>query len=370
MIGALGKLGVGVRGNADGTGIALVGCGGKLPSRGADLFVGNAGTAMRFLTAALTVGEGRYVVDGDERMRQRPIGDLVDGLRQLGADVSARDGKYPPVTVRAGGLPGGECSIDGRTSSQFISAVLMAAPYAQRDVTLRAANGLVSAPYVAMTRKVMGDFGVVVEEVGPYRYAVRAGQRYRGLAYAVESDASAASYWFAAAAITGGSVRVEGVGVKSVQGDAAFVNFLREMGCRVRQGDDWTEVTGGALHGITADMRDVSDTAMTLAAVALFADLPTTITGIANVRVKESDRIAAVATEARKLGAHVEELPDGMVIHPRPLRGAEIETYDDHRIAMSFAVVGLRQPGIRITDPGCVAKTYPAFFDELARLGA
>jgi len=370
MIGALRELGLAVRKGAGGTEIRLTGGAGAFPSEKAALYVGNAGTAMRFLTAVLTVGRGRYQIDGDERMRERPIGDLVDGLRQLGAQVSARDGRFPPVTVEADGLPGGGCSIDGRTSSQFISAVLMAAPYARSDVTIRVAHGLVSAPYVLMTRRVMSDFGVRVEELRPYTYRIRAGQRYEGGHYAVEPDASAASYFFAAAAITGGTVRVEGIGSESVQGDVAFVELLRRMGCDVRQGNDWTEVAGGPLSGVSANMADISDTSMTLAAVALFADSPTRITGIANVRVKESDRIAAVATEARKLGAEVEELPDGMVIRPAVLRGATIETYHDHRLAMSFAVVGLRQPGVVITNPGCVAKTYPGFFDELARWGA
>jgi len=370
MIGALRALGLRVHEDAGGTEITVTGCDGRFPCDAADLFVGDSGTAMRFLTAALTVGEGRYTVDGDERMRERPIGDLIDGLRQLGADVSARDGNYPPVTVCADGVPGGECSIDGRTSSQFISAVLMASPYAKGDVTVRVANGLVSAPYVAMTRRVMADYGVTVEEPEQHTYHIAAGQRYRARHYAVEPDASAASYWFGAAAITGGSVRVEGIGSASVQGDVAFVDLLRQMGCEVRQGDDWTEVTGRALRGIVADMADISDTAMTLVAVALFAHSTTTIRGIANVRVKESDRIAAVVTEARKLGARVDELPDGMIIHPAPLHGAVIETYDDHRVAMSFAVVGLRLPGVVLTNPGCVAKTYPTFFDELARFGA
>lgn len=370
MIGSLRTLGLTVHEDEDGTEITVTGCEGRFPSDDAELFVGNAGTAMRFLTAALTVGNGRYTVDGDERMRERPIGDLVDGLRQLGTRLEAREGRYPPVTVHADGLPGGACSINGGTSSQFISAVLMASPYARQDVILHVTHGLVSAPYVAMTRRVMADFGVAVFEPEPHTYVVRLGERYRGTRYAVEPDASAASYWFAAAAVTGGTVRVDGIGGTSVQGDIAFVELLREMGCEVRQSADWTEVSGGLLHGITANMTDISDTAMTLAAAALFADSPTRITGIANIRVKESDRIAAMATEARKLGAQVEELPDGMVVHPAPLRGARIETYADHRIAMSFAVVGLRQPGVVITDPGCVAKTYPAFFDELARWGA
>ena len=370
MIGALRALGLAVSESPDGADIVVEGGGGDFPVRRAELSVGNAGTAMRFLTAALTASRGDFRLDGDPRMRERPIGDLVEALRELGGGVSARDGMYPPVEIGSTGLRGGVCSIDGRTSSQYVSALLMAAPYSERDVTVNVVGGLVSEPYVAMTRRVMGDFGVSVESDGPECHRIAAGQRYRGAEYAVEPDASAASYWFAAAAVTGGTVRVEGLGTRSIQGDMAFVDLLAEMGCTVRRELTWTEVTGGPLRGIDADMRHISDTAMTLAALALFADSPTRITGIGNVRVKESDRIAAVATEARKLGAHIDELPDGMVVNPARLNGAEIDTYNDHRIAMSFAVAGLRQPGIVIRDPGCVAKTYPTFFDEFARLGA
>lgn len=370
MIDALRRLGLSVHERDDGTRISISGTGGQYPVKRAELHVGNAGTAMRFLTAALATSVGDYVLDGDARMRERPIGDLIDALRQLGGAVTARDGAYPPVEIHSAGLRGGTCTIDGSTSSQYLSAILMAASHAQNDVTVQVSGTRVSAPYIDMTLRVMQDFGVEADVSERDRYSVRAGQRYRGTRYAVEPDASAASYWFAAAAVTGGTVRVDGLGSESIQGDIQFVELLRQMGCTVRQGADWTEVTGGNLRGIDTDMQDISDTAMTLAAVALLADGPTRITGIANVRVKESDRIAAVATEARKLGAKVEELADGMVIHPRPLHATEIDTYNDHRIAMSFAILGLRQSGIVIRDPGCVAKTYPTFFDELAVLGA
>jgi 3-phosphoshikimate 1-carboxyvinyltransferase len=370
MVAALRTLGLVVEESDNGTNIRVIGEGGRFPVGQASLSVGNAGTAMRFLTAALAASQGKFSIDGDPRMRERPIGDLIDGLKQLGAGVRARDGRYPPVEITGLGLRGGSCEIDGRISSQFVSAILMAAPYSVSDVTLRVKGELVSQPYVAMTRRVMSDFGVDVESTRTDRYTIRASQCYQAAEYAVEPDASAASYWFSAAAVTGGTVRVEGLGTDSVQGDMGFVRLLEEMGCRVRHGSDWTEVTGGPLRGIETDMRHISDTAMTLAAVALFADGPTRIGGIANVRVKESDRIAAVAMEAGKLGAEVEELPDGMVIHPGDLHGAEIETYNDHRIAMSFAVVGLVQPGVVILDPGCVSKTYPSFFDDLASMGA
>lgn len=370
MIDALRTLGLEIVESRNGTAIDIVGTGGVFPVTQADLYVGNAGTAMRFLTAALTASQGRFTLDGDPRMRERPIGPLIDGLQQLGGGVTACDGKYPPVEIDTRGLHGGICDIDGRTSSQYISALLMAAPYARHDVTIRIVNGLVSEPYVSMTLEVMRAFGADVTDLSDkmMELYVATRQRYTGTRYAVEPDASAASYWFAAAAVTGGTVRVEGIGTDSIQGDLQFVDLLEEMGCTVERGPDWTEVAGGDLKGISADMRHISDTAMTLAAVALFADGPTHITGIANVRVKESDRIAAVATEARKLGARVEEQPDGMVIHPAPMHGAQIDTYNDHRIAMSFAVAGLKQPDVIIRDPGCVAKTYPAFFDELDRL--
>ena len=370
MAGALRQLGLDVREREEGTRISVSGTGGRYPINRVKLFVGNAGTAMRFLTAALATSAGNYVLDGDARMRERPIGDLVNALRQLGGAVTARDGEYPPVEIISTGLRGGTCTIDGSTSSQYLSAVLMAAPYAQNDVVIQVTGNIVSAPYIDMTLRVMRDFGIDADVPESNRYTVRAGRRYRGTQYTVEPDASAASYWFAAAAVTGGTVRVNGLGSESIQGDVRFVELLGRMGGTVRQGADWTEVIGGDLHGIDADMRDISDTAMTLAVVALLADGPTRITGIANVRVKESDRIAAVATEARKLGAEVDELPDGLVIHPRPFNAAEIDTYNDHRIAMSFAILGLRQPGIVIRDPACVAKTYPTFFDELATLGA
>ena len=370
MLEAVRALGLNAEASEDGTTIILDGSGGTFPARAADLYVGNAGTAMRFLTAALCLGKGEYRLDGEPRMRQRPIGDLADGLTQLGATIHTENG-YPPVTIHADRLPGGECTISGRTSSQFISALLIAAPYARQDVTVRIEGGLVSRPYIDMTRRVMADFGVRSEETSEDIFTVPAGQVYRDTNYPIEPDASGASYFFAAAAVTGGTVRVEGLGSTSIQGDMGFVDLLEEMGCTVHRGDDWTEVTGGPLHGIETDMADISDTAMTLAAVALFAEGPTKITGIANVRVKECDRIAAVAAETAKLGARVDEYPDGMTIHPLPSQETVpqnrvvIETYNDHRIAMSFAIAGLKRPGVVIADPECVNKTFPGFFDHL-----
>ena len=363
MVSALRDLGLEVAESDDGTTLDIHGQG-AFPARSASLYVGNAGTAMRFLTAALSANTGEYAIDGDERMRQRPIADLVEALNELDVSVTAENG-CPPVRISSQGLEGGRCSVPGTTSSQYISAILMAAPLARNDVELAIRGDLVSAPYVDMTLDVMEHFGVSVPRDDRTVYRVTAGTAYHAADYAVEPDASAASYFFGAAAITGGTVRVNGLGSRSVQGDMAFISLLEKMGCTIHQGADWTEVTGGSLRGIQADMRDISDTAMTLAVVALFAEGLTHISGISNVRVKESDRIAAVATEARKMGAEVEELPDGMVIHPRPLHGTTISTYNDHRIAMSFAIAGLRVPDVIISDPGCVSKTFPDFFGNL-----
>ena len=349
--------------------VVVHGLGGRIPANHAELFVGNAGTAARFLTAFAALGHGDFVIDGNERMRQRPIGDLLDALTQLGVDVESRTG-CPPVRVQAGGLPGGVARVAGDTSSQFLSALLMVAPYAQSPVELIVTGELNSKPYVDMTIAVMADFGVVVERVGYERFRV-APQRYRALKeYTIESDASAASYFFAAPAICGGTVRVQNISRRSKQGDIAFLGVLAQMGCTITEGGDWIEVTGpDQLHGLDADMRDIPDTAQTLAAIAPFADSPTTIRGIASARVKETDRVAATCNELRRLGVTVEEYPDGLKIYPcANLQPAAVQTYDDHRMAMAFALIGLRTEGITIENPGCVSKTFPNYFGVLEKL--
>lgn len=302
-------------------------------------------------------------------MRQRPIGDLLDALNQLGADVrSENDNRCPPVIVNAHGLRGGRAVVRGDISSQFLSALLMAAPLAQNNVELVVEGELVSRPYVAMTLAVMNAFGVHWEESDLSRFRAAAPQMYRACNYAIEPDASAASYFWAAAAITGGRVRVEGLSQNSLQGDVGFCECLRQMGCRVHYADNFVMVEGGPLHGIDVNMNAISDTVQTLAAVALFAKGPTTITGVGHNRYKETDRIGDLARELRKLGATVEELPDGLRITPGLRREAEIETYNDHRMAMSMALVGLGGPAVTIKNPGCTAKTYPKFFEDLQRL--
>jgi 3-phosphoshikimate 1-carboxyvinyltransferase len=340
------------------------------PARSADLFVANSGTSIRFLTALVSLGSGRYRLDGVPRMRERPLEDLLVALRALGVDArSENDNGCPPVVVNSTGLNGGHVQIKGDVSSQFVSALLMVAPHARGDVTVEIDGPLVSEPYVAMTVRMMKDWGFAIQQETPGRFRVPGRQIISRSSYRIEPDASGASYWWAAAAITGSRVAVPELNQNSLQGDLAFLDVLARMGCRAKIGAQDSVVTGGdELRGIDVDMNAISDQVMTLAAVACFAKGPTTIRNVAHIRHKESDRIAALATELRRVGAEVEEFPDGLKITPRQLRGAEIETYDDHRMAMSMALIGLKVPGIVITNPGCVAKTYPGFWDDLEQL--
>ena len=371
MAAALQQLGLQVDVEPDRCQVAVCGCCGQLPAVAAELFLANSGTSIRFLTALATLGHGRYRLDGVPRMRQRPIGDLLDTLRQLGADVQSESGNAcPPVIVQAAGLPGGRATVRGDISSQFLSGLLMAAPYAQRGVELLVDGPLVSQPYVRMTLAVMESFGVSLRDAGLTRFTIPAGLRYRGCQYAIEPDASAASYFWGAAAITGGRITVEGLSREALQGDVGFCACLQAMGCQVEYGPDQITVNGRPLRGIEVDMNAISDTVQTLAAVALYAQGPTTITGVAHNRLKETDRIADLARELRKLGAAVDERPDGLRITPGLLHGATVETYQDHRMAMSLALVGLRVPGVVIRQPQCTEKTYPGFFADLEALGS
>jgi 3-phosphoshikimate 1-carboxyvinyltransferase len=368
MAAGLRALGIAVAEDPAAQTFRVEGRGGRIPARAARIFVGNSGTSARFLTAAAALGQGRYEIDGDDNMRRRPIAPLLDGLRQLG--VAARDTAgtgCPPVVVEAAGLPGGVARIRGDLSSQYFSALLLAAPYARAGVTLEVIGELVSRPYLDVTAVVMAAFGATMTNDGYRRFTVAAGQRYTGRVYDVEPDASAASYFFAAAAVTGGRVRVRHLGRRSAQGDLRFVDVLARMGCAVELADDWTEVRGpDQLRGVTVNMADLSDTAPTLAAIAPLAAGPVTIEGIGFIRGKETDRVAALAAELARLGVRVEEGAGGLTIWPGPVRPALVRTYQDHRMAMSFAVLGLRAPGVRIADPGCVAKTFPDFFERLA----
>ena len=336
----------------------------------ADLFVANSGTTIRFLTAMLGTLKGRYRLDGVPRMRERPIEELLDGMRQLGVDARSEHGnECPPVIVNATGAMGGTARIRGDRSSQFLSGLLMIGPFTPTETVIEIVGTLVSEPYVAMTVAMIEQFGYTVE-VGPghrYRFPPNQGRRFNGT-YTIEPDASAASYFWAAAAVTGGRVTVGGLNRTSLQGDVRFVDVLAQMGCRVEECDAGVTVHGGTLRGVDVDMNDISDTVMTLGAVALFADGPTTIRNVGHIRHKETDRIAALATELRKFGAVVEEREDGLTVTPRPLQGATVDTYNDHRMAMSLALVGLKVPGVVIRNPGCVAKTYPGFWQDFERL--
>ncbi len=371
MAGALNALGAEVESDEADACFRVQGSSGTFTAPEADLFVGNSGTTMRFLTAALPLGHGRYRIDGVPRMRQRPISPLIAALNDLGANArSELDSGCPPIVVQADGLPGGRTRMAGDLSSQYFSALLLSAPYARDGVTIDVLGDLVSKPYLPMTTAVMAAFGVTADlDTATWAcFGVRPGQRYSGRVYDIEPDASNASYFFAAAAITGGRVRVNGLGRNSTQGDLGFVEVLRAMGACVEIGEDFTEVQGppdGDLRAVNLDLGPISDTAQTLAAIAPFARGTTTIRGVAHARLKETDRVAALAIELRRLGQEVDELPDGLRITPRPIRPADIETYDDHRMAMSFAIAALRAPGIRLLDPGCVAKTFPDFFAVL-----
>lgn len=363
--------GLGLRTKADReTGTVIVeGKRGIIPKSGVEVFVGNAGTAARFLPPVLALGEGPYLVDGVARMRERPVGDLVEAMKGLGARVgyAGKEGRFP-IEVEGGGIRGGVVGVRGTRSSQFLSGLLMAAPYAEEPVVLEVEGGLVSRPYIGITLGVMKDFGVEVVKEGSDTFVVPPGV-YKAGRYVVEPDASGASYFFAAAALTGGRVRVPGLGASSSQGDLGFVEVLEEMGCEVQIGANYVEVRGPErLRGIEVDMNEISDTMITLGAIAPFTSSPTTIKNVAHTRAQETDRIAAVAQELTRLGIRVEEYPDGLKITPGPVSSGTVRTYDDHRMAMAFSLLGLVVPGIRIQNPSCVTKTLPDYFQRLEAL--
>jgi 3-phosphoshikimate 1-carboxyvinyltransferase len=367
MCDALRQLKLDVVANNDHTILDVTGCGGDFGTEPTSLFVANSGTSIRFLTAMVATGSADIRLDGIARMRERPIGDLLDALNQLGAQTRCEnDNGCPPVVVAGRGLPGGVAEIHGGISSQYLSGLLMAAPYAQQDVTLKVAGELVSKPYVEMTLRVMKSFGVNANSDQLQFFEIPGTSKYQGCQYAIEPDASAASYFWAAAAICGGQVTVEGLSKAALQGDVEFCDCLEQMGCEVQyDSDSITVKSTQQLRGIEVDMNAISDTVQTLAAVALFADGPTTITNVGHIRHKETDRIGDLARELRKFGARVDETEDSIRVHPAPLSGAVIDTYNDHRMAMSLALVGLRVPGVVISDPGCTVKTYPNFFADL-----
>ncbi|MFP6641353.1 MAG: 3-phosphoshikimate 1-carboxyvinyltransferase [Myxococcota bacterium] len=355
---------------------SVVGTGGVLALPEAPINARNSGTTARFLTAAATLAPGPVVVDGSARMQERPIVALAEALESLGAPVEILgQSGCPPVRIAGGGLPGGRGLVDGSQSSQYTSAILQAAPYAQKDVELTFVEGaLVSRPYVDITLAIMRDFGADADWVeidGNEGLRVRASGPYQAREYGIEPDASSAAYPFCAAAVSGGSVRVEGIPPTTLQADFRILDLLERMGCTVRQHAESIELQApaGPLRSLgEVDMNDLPDAALVYAVVALFADGPTRIKNIWNLRIKETDRLAALETELRKLGARAEAQDDSLLIQPGPLHGAEIDTYDDHRMAMSFALAGLRVPDVVIRDPGCVSKTWPGYFEMFEAL--
>ncbi|MCF6434033.1 3-phosphoshikimate 1-carboxyvinyltransferase [Pseudoalteromonas sp. MMG022] len=371
MIGALEQMGVDVTLNQDKTVATVKGCAGKLQTPQQPLFLGNAGTAYRPLTAVLAATQGVYELIGEPRMEERPIGHLVDAMQALGADVQyLKNPDYPPLRINGESLSGGEVEIDGSISSQFLTALLMASPLFAGDTCIRIKGELVSKPYIDITIGVMAHFGVDVINDNYQTFSVKGGQTYQSpKRIMVEGDASSASYFIAAAAIAGGEVEINGVGKQSVQGDIDFAKVMEQVGAKIDWHDEKLVVRKGALRGVDIDANAIPDAAMTLATVALFADGPTAIRNIYNWRVKETDRLAAMATELRKIGAEVVEGHDFIEITPpSTIHLTDIDTYNDHRIAMCFSMVAVGGHEVIINDPGCTAKTFPTYFDVLASI--
>lgn len=371
MLNALTALGVSYTLSSDRTVCEVSGNAGPLhAAQPLSLFLGNAGTAMRPLAAALCLGEHDLELTGEPRMKERPIGHLVDALRQGGATIEYLENEnYPPLRLR-GGFTGGDVSVDGSVSSQFLTALLMTAPLAQQDTCITIKGDLVSKPYIDITLNLMQCFGVAVENQNYQRFLIKGQQQYQSPGdYLVEGDASSASYFLAAAAIKGGTVRVTGIGRQSVQGDIRFADVLEKMGATVEWGDDYIACTAGKLQAIDMDMNHIPDAAMTIATTALFAEGTTQLRNIYNWRVKETDRLSAMATELRKVGAEVEEGHDYIrITPPTTLIHADIGTYNDHRMAMCFSLVALSDTPVTILDPGCTAKTFPDYFVQLAKI--
>ncbi|HUH67002.1 MAG TPA: 3-phosphoshikimate 1-carboxyvinyltransferase [Syntrophales bacterium] len=364
---ALRFLGAGI--DVSGNEISVTGTQGRIHNPGRVLSLGNNGTALRFLTTLVALGNGRFTLDGSSRLRERPVGPLLDALSMLGVYSKSRRG-CPPVEIDARGINGGSVTFPDVESSQYISSLLISSPYAKSDIGIALAGRTVSEPYIGMTVDVIKRFGgdVIAKEENFFK--IRSGRHYRGLRYIIEGDASSASYFFLAAAVCGGRVRVVGIDPASLQGDIGIIPVMENLGCSVVRGDRWVDVTGGSLHegNMVFDMGNMPDMVPTLAVLGAFRRGRTTITNVSHLRIKESDRISALVNELKKIGADAGETADGLVVGGGKLHGADIETYNDHRIAMSFAIAGLAVPGIRITDRRCVAKSFPGFWDELARL--
>ncbi len=369
MLNALKQLGIKYALSEDKTQCTVEGNAGSISSEKVqELFLGNAGTAMRPLCAALCLGEGSYLLTGEPRMKERPIGHLVDALREAGAKITYKENEgYPPLEIEANGLNGGDVKIEGAISSQFLTALLLAAPMAKEDMTITIIGELVSKPYIDITLYIMKAFGVEVINENYETFRIKGGQTYKAVdSFMVEGDASSASYFLAAAAIKGGTVKVTGIGKNSIQGDVAFADVLEKMGAIVEWGEDFVSVTRAELNSIDMDFNHIPDAAMTIATTALFTQGTTTLRNIYNWRVKETDRLSAMATELRKVGAEVEEGEDYLKITaPKVLNHAAIDTYDDHRMAMCFSLLSLDPVSVTINEPECTAKTFPTYFEVL-----
>lgn len=365
--------GMGIEIDVNGDDVAVSGTGGRLtgPPEKREIFLGNSGTSYRLLLSLAALAGREFVFTGTQRMYERPVGDLVEALNRLGADISYVNRKgYPPVAIRPSGLKGGRVDIAGDISSQYVSSLLLAGPYASEGIEIGITGRLVSRPYVDLTLDVMGAFGVEATHEDYQHFSISPGMRYNPRDFTIEGDVSSASYFWGAAAITGGMVITENIRpMKTVQGDIAFLDILEQMGCSIGRSEGSVAVTGGRLRGVETDMGSMPDVAPTLAAVALFAEGRTVIRNVRHLRYKESDRISDTAAELRRIGGQVEELDDGLVIHGgHKLTGAEIDPHKDHRLAMSLAVAGIRIPGIRITDEHCVDKSFPTFWEMWDRI--
>ena len=365
MISALKQFGVKI--DKKGSDLIVYGSNGIIHHPKGSIFVGNAGTTMRFVTTLACLSRGETTITGDKRMRQRPIQDLLDALRQLGVISKSNNGN-PPVKICGGSFNGGSIKVKGDISSQYISSILMCAPYARKDVAINVVGDLTSKPYVDITLDIMKNFGVDAKNMNYKKFVIKNSKKYTERTYKIEGDASNASYFFAAATVTKGKVMVKNINPNSKQGDIKFVDLLKRMGCGIKKGKYFIQVEGHSLKSIDVDMNEMPDVVPTLAVTSLFADSTTTVRNVPNLRLKETDRLRALAFELRKIGANVEELQDGLKIKRRRLQKAIIETYNDHRMAMSFAVAGLAISGIRIKNPACVNKSFPDFWEKFNEL--
>ncbi|MEQ8223814.1 MAG: 3-phosphoshikimate 1-carboxyvinyltransferase [Candidatus Eremiobacterota bacterium] len=352
----------------EGNSFTVYGTDGILQVPHKEIFLGNSGTATRFLTGFSSLCPGRSVLTGNSRMKERPIIELLNGLKQLNVNSYSLTG-CPPVEIYGGTLKGGTCEMKGSISSQYFSSIMMIAPFARSDTVIKVSGELTSKSYIDITIDIMKSFGVNVDNDNYREFFIKSGQRYTSREYTVESDASSASYFFAVAAITGGTIVVKNINPCSLQGDMKFVDLLETMGCSVIRKDREISITGRPLRGIDIDMNKMPDTVQTLAVVACFAEGETVIKNVSNLRIKETDRLKALAAELAKTGISVSETEDGLVIKGGHHKGAEIDTFDDHRMAMSFALMGLRVPGIKIKNPLCVSKSFPEFWEKLKNIG-